>query len=217
MVSGFYNIYIGENLLQLVITSDLPFISLKVGSQELVDYDADHSLLLSSILKLEKNEKSRIVVSSSDLDNLWKEFNKICIPVVAAGGLVLNQEEEILAIFRRKSWDLPKGKIEQGEKKKAAAVREVKEECGLTNAKIVGSIGVTYHTFGSKDKRKLKISYWYLMTSTDRKLVPQTDEDIEIAKWISVQDFILTAKPVYPNIMDVIEAYILKKSKLLSK
>ena len=38
----------------------------------------------------------------------------------AAGGLVFNNKDEVLMIFRRAMWDLPKGKIDLGEKKKAA-------------------------------------------------------------------------------------------------
>ena len=40
----------------------------------------------------------------------------------AAGGLVFNNKDEVLMIFRRAMWDLPKGKIDLGEKKKAAAL-----------------------------------------------------------------------------------------------
>jgi len=130
--------------------------------------------------------------------------------VTAAGGIVHNDKDEILAIYRRENWDFPKGKLEEGEKKKDCAIREVKEECGLKNVTIVKKLGTTYHTYGSRSSRKLKESIWYVMHSNDKKLVPQTEEDIQEVRWFKIKDFMLNAKPVYKNITDVFEAYLMK-------
>jgi 8-oxo-dGTP pyrophosphatase MutT (NUDIX family) len=35
--------------------------------------------------------------------------------IVAAGGLVFNENKELLMIYRRSKWDLPKGKLDEGE------------------------------------------------------------------------------------------------------
>ena len=51
--------------------------------------------------------------------------------IEAAGGMVQNEPNEILFIFRHDKWDLPKGKIEEEKAKKWLALREVKEECGI--------------------------------------------------------------------------------------
>ena len=51
--------------------------------------------------------------------------------IVAAGGIVKNEEGKTLIIFRRGFWDLPKGKVEKGEKIINAAQREVEEETGV--------------------------------------------------------------------------------------
>jgi ADP-ribose pyrophosphatase YjhB (NUDIX family) len=50
--------------------------------------------------------------------------------VMAAGGLVENEHGEILLIYRKKHWDLPKGKLDAGETLEECAVREVEEETG---------------------------------------------------------------------------------------
>jgi len=47
-----------------------------------------------------------------------------------AGGLVTNENNELLMIFRRGKWDLPKGKADEGETVEACALREVEEETG---------------------------------------------------------------------------------------
>ena len=212
MVKGFYNIYINERQLQLVNTSDMPFVILQDKTQTSVEYKNDTAILLQSIRDLEKGKYDRLVVYADDVERLFKDFKKLFICIEACGGVVVNNRDEVLAIFRRKHWDFPKGKMEPGESKRQTAIREVKEECGLKNVEIVRKLGATYHTFGTADKRKLKVSYWYIMESSDKKLVPQKDEDIEIAKWMSVKDFLAKAKPIYRNIVDVFEAYLIKAS-----
>ena len=52
--------------------------------------------------------------------------------LIAAGGWVVNEFNEVLWIFRLGFWDLPKGKVETNENIKECAIREVIEECGLS-------------------------------------------------------------------------------------
>ena len=61
----------------------------------------------------------------------WNElFLPVFTQIPAAGGVVI-RNEKILFIFRNGKWDLPKGKIDNGETAKEAAIREVAEECGI--------------------------------------------------------------------------------------
>ena len=53
------------------------------------------------------------------------------ILLVAAGGLVENEKGEILFMFRRGKWDMPKGKRDPGETLEECALREVEEETGV--------------------------------------------------------------------------------------
>ena len=58
--------------------------------------------------------------------------NTIDLPVIeSAGGLVCNHYHHILLMFKRGKWDMPKGRIEQGQCREEAALREVHEEPGL--------------------------------------------------------------------------------------
>ena len=93
-----------------------------------------------------------------------ERFLRKKLPVVeAAGGLVYNNKREILFIYRKSKWDLPKGKVEQDESIETAAIREVSEECGIENPIITGSLAPTYHTYSLENQRILKKTHWYKM------------------------------------------------------
>src|SRR5687767_12333069 len=66
-----------------------------------------------------------------DLDELKKAFFKKFVLVHAGGGAVADPDENILIMFRRGKWDLPKGKQDEKETIEDCALREVKEETGL--------------------------------------------------------------------------------------
>jgi len=124
------------------------------------------------------------------------------IPVVrAAGGLVYNSKGEILFIFRNEKWDLPKGGIEKNEGKKQAAIREVEEETGVKNLKIVEKLNKTYHIFERNRKYKLKITHWYKMTTTfEGTTKPQTKEKIERVVWVKPSEIPVLLENSYQNI-----------------
>ena len=64
----------------------------------------------------------------NDPEAVLKAFKKKLVLVQAAGGLVHTEDDQLLLIFRRGKWDLPKGKLDEGEKMDACAIREVAEE-----------------------------------------------------------------------------------------
>lgn len=115
----------------------------------------------------------------------FKEFSKDYELVDAAGGLVYNSEGKLLVIFRNGKWDIPKGKVEPGESIKETALREVEEECGITNLNIIEPKPfITYHTYNNKGTPALKPTYWYRMIcGDDSELVPQTEEGINQVCW----------------------------------
>jgi ADP-ribose pyrophosphatase YjhB (NUDIX family) len=147
----------------------------------------------------------QVVLFSEDFKKLKKDFLNFFKIIKAAGGVVKNEKNEILFIFRRGFWDLPKGKIEKDEKKKVAAVREVQEETGIKNIELISKIENTFHTYTMNNKRILKKTYWYNMKSTDTDLIPQTEEDIEMAVWMSKEKFFSEKRNVYQSIVEVLE------------
>ncbi len=78
---------------------------------------------------------------------MWKQFRQHFKIIEASGGIVKNEMGQILFIFRNGIWDLPKGKIEVGERKEEAGLREVEEECGFTSLTLGKFIGTTYHLY----------------------------------------------------------------------
>jgi 8-oxo-dGTP pyrophosphatase MutT (NUDIX family) len=63
----------------------------------------------------------------ADTNKIYSLEATIGLPVINPGGLVCNDDNRILLIFKRGKWDLPKGRVE-GDEYQTAALREVKEE-----------------------------------------------------------------------------------------
>ena len=127
--------------------------------------------------------------------------------VEAAGGVVVNQKQDILWMFRLGKWDLPKGKLEKNEKFETAAVREVEEECNV-KADLGNKICTSYHTYTHKNKLVLKKTRWYAMkTNFTGTLSPQTEEGIEKVEWMNEKQQIQALTNTYSSIRYVIEKF----------
>jgi len=155
---------------------------------------------------LDKNKTVKTVAFYADnAEEVWADFRACFKQVDAAGGYVTNAQGQLLVFFRRGSWDLPKGKIDAGETPEHAALREVREETGLQNLTLGAFLGHTWHTYREKDERILKCTWWYRMQTTDTKVVPQTEEDIEEIRWVHPAAWLASAPAVYGNIRELIE------------
>lgn len=107
--------------------------------------------------------------------------------VIAGGGYVMRpgtHEPDLLLIFRRGVWDLPKGKLDRGETIEACALREVQEEVGIQELAITQPMGTTLHTYPEKGYFRIKTTYWYQMTTPETEFTPQAEEDIEAVAWM---------------------------------
>jgi len=144
-----------------------------------------------------------------DLEELRKAFYKKFTIIQAAGGLVRNEKKEILMILRRGKWDLPKGKLNKGEKLEDCAVREVEEETGLQKVKLLSPLTITYHTYHEGARFILKESHWYTMKVTgEQNLIPQTEEDILEIKWVTPKDIPQLFPDCFPSVVDVLKGFI---------
>lgn len=108
-------------------------------------------------------------------------------PVTAAGGYIVRRgagEPEVLVIFRRGVWDLPKGKLDAGETVEECALREVREEIGIEDVHLHQPVGTTEHGYDDKEVYAVKTTHWFLMRTADTTFTPQKEEDIEQVAWM---------------------------------
>jgi len=101
------------------------------------------------------------------------------IEAVSCGGVVINRGK-VLLLYKNQNgkyigWVLPKGTIEEGENYKQTALREVKEETGIS-AKIVKYIGNTHYSFRTSGDMVSKTVHWYLMLANTFVSKPQAEE-----------------------------------------
>lgn len=159
----------------------------------------------SLLHEIAKPEFHAGILFSPDLEQLKKLFFKQFLFIQTGGGVVQNEKKEILMIFRRGKWDLPKGKVDKGETIEQAAVREVEEETGLQKVKMGKKISTTYHTYNEFGKHILKESQWFKMTAdSSQKLTPQTQEDITQIKWVAKGDMDRYMNNTFATIKEVL-------------
>ena len=140
--------------------------------------------------------------------NSYSMVKKI-VNIWSAGGVVIHKKNDItyVAVCNRKSenlFSLPKGRPEKNEDYIKTAIREVKEETGITT-KIIKKINTTTHYFGvnDSDQKTVKISqmdpesnndhitiykktvHWYLMKYLSGDLSLH-DEEFDSVKWIEI-------------------------------
>lgn len=172
----------------------------------LVDVASKDEMRLTYAELINKKDLNEIYFFNRDIELLFSYFSSLFQIIEAAGGLVSNKNREWLFIFRNGKWDLPKGKIEQSEKIRSAAIREVEEECGIEKLHIVKELPSTYHIYFIKEKAILKRTYWFEMTSTDTsKLIPQTEEGITEVKWIAAKDLKQVYENTYESVLEVLK------------
>lgn len=187
----------------------------------------EHSLNDPNALIMSCNNRSQIESLPTFFDNAT-QISKIYIPtqreeevfgeicshfeqVEAGGGLVKNRAGDYLMIFRNGLWDLPKGKLEDGESIEQCALREVEEETGLDCLEAERLICITHHTYHRNGKFCLKHTYWYeMLYNQPIDLVPQFEEDIQKAAWVAKSALSEYLIGTYPSITEVF-----KRAKIL--
>jgi 8-oxo-dGTP pyrophosphatase MutT (NUDIX family) len=184
-----YKVFINE---KKIVLSEEP-----QDSPKTLNYDGTHSFEFAIDL-LTNTASQGLNIYHHDIDQLWGDFKDFFRNIEAAGGIVLNSENKILFIHRLGKWDLPKGKIEKGESRELAAVREVEEECGIFDLELKDFINSTYHIYTERDGKKvLKTTYWFEMLYTGNETPkPQIEEGINEVGWKNEEEI---AREILPS------------------
>jgi len=204
-----YKIYIDERPIIICPASKWVEVQKLSGGYPHLNFEYLHDNLTEIIHNFEKNRTQfpGLILSNSNPITILNQFSQIYTPIHAAGGVVLNKQNQVLAIFRKGIWDLPKGKVESQESLEEAAIREVREETGIKEISLDKFITTTYHTYteGKKGKKIIKHSHWFLMRSDSEntELLGQKEEGIELATWLRIEE-LQNKIPIYQNIIQVL-------------
>ena len=143
----------------------------------------------------------QLFIFHHDILALFEQFKACFNFIEASGGVIRKPDGSFLVIKRDGLWDLPKGKLDNGESYEDAALREVTEETGLHNISIVEPIVSTYHTY----QMTLKKTKWYEMIYTGNEApVPQLEEKITEIRWVNPGDTDFIRQNTYASILDVL-------------
>ena len=161
----------------------------------------------SMIHEMQKTAVHAGVFFNKDLEDLKAAFFKKFTIVKAGGGFVQNEANDVLLMFRRGKWDLPKGKLDKKEAIEDCALRETREETGLVNVDLISPLITTYHSYHEGTRSVLKETSWFKMkTKGDQKLIPQTTEQISKLEWVNKDDLKKYMANSFPSVVDVLKA-----------
>jgi bis(5'-nucleosidyl)-tetraphosphatase len=99
-----------------------------------------------------------------------------------SAGLVVYRSDEqrlYLLLDYGHHWDYPKGHLESGETPRDAALRELKEETGIDDARLISGFAreITYF-FRDKKKRLVRKTVTFFIAQTETKEVTLSDEHV---------------------------------------
>jgi 8-oxo-dGTP pyrophosphatase MutT (NUDIX family) len=122
----------------------------------------------------------------------------------SAGGLVV-RDGEILLISTREGrrWQLPKGHLEHGETSEQAAVRETKEETGVSG-RVIAPLPPVEYWFNERGVRIHKRVDYYLLSFVEGDAANYDRKEVSGAAWFSWEEGI--QRLTFANERRVVEA-----------
>jgi len=127
------------------------------------------------------------------------------VKVVSSGGVVYRVENSIplfllLTSNKRGIWCLPKGLIEENEDEVTTAMREVREETGVSRVKLRGKVGQIKYQFGFRAKTFDKTVHFFLFETDQADAKVGTEHDA--MEWMPYEKALHTLS--YPNEKDML-------------
>jgi 8-oxo-dGTP pyrophosphatase MutT (NUDIX family) len=111
--------------------------------------------------------------------------------IASAGGVILDKEKKVLLLRRltEGTWVLAKGRREPGESLEQTAIREVKEETGLSNITIQKKLGMVRYTFFWRpDDVNYKKTVHYFLMSADSSATLKLEPSFSEARWVPLEE-----------------------------
>ena len=110
----------------------------------------------------------------------------------SAGGVVyrIRGGDPLFLLIRDsyQNWGFPKGHLEPGEAAEDAALREVREETGIEDVALRGTIDSIDWYFRFRGRLIHKVCHFFLMETAQALTSPQRAEGITACQWVGYDD-----------------------------
>ena len=202
----FNNLKIRNEDFDTLVDGSSGIVTKKLFSRVLI-YDATIATVVDLLKKMTHKKFKKIysiTITLKRFKYVLKHVKKMFKIIKAGGGVVKNNNDQILFIYRLKKWDLPKGKLDKGETIRDCAKREVEEETKV-KVNLKQKIISTWHTYTRNKKFILKKTTWFKMDCIDdSKMKPQKKEKIEKVEWMNnstIKEILLNSYKTLNHVM----------------
>ncbi|MBQ5396739.1 MAG: NUDIX domain-containing protein [Alistipes sp.] len=172
-----------------------------------IEFTSKEDVSRAKVVTFLENYNS-VVVLSPEPQVAFETFAEQMEWVEAAGGVVENEQGEVVMIRRNERWDLPKGHRELGESFAECAAREAEEETGVKVSEVGELLATTLHAYNIYGHWELKHTAWYAMCGNSSELLPQREEGIVQALWVARDEITERIKNSFPTIKEVFAAFL---------
>lgn len=107
----------------------------------------------------------------------------------SAGGVIVRSKRRswqvLLMRDRKGNWTFPKGLIEGGEDASRTALREIQEELGLSQLRLLEKLNTIQYYYQREGLINKTVYYFLFLNESDKRLRVQKEEGITEARWLS--------------------------------
>lgn len=116
----------------------------------------------------------------------------------SAGGIIIKRFKDDFRVLLIKDgygrWTWPKGNIEKKETSQETAIREIKEEVGLRNIKVIDSIDLIKYFYKLKGELIFKTVSLFLVEAVGDESITPLKSEIQDANWFELDEALKTVE-----------------------